>query len=239
MKQTPFLRKPTIVFVALLALSALANHANAGLVTNGSFESTSAVITSTFQLVTVTGWSDSDFGEAIVLPSWYSSGQIFPGVGLAGAFPQSSPDGGNFVFSDSDYHNSPIVQTITGLNPGDLYQLTFYQSLIEDTELNVTVPGPISGHWQVSLGASVQTSSQMFGDGTTNTFSNWAPQTMTFTATNATELLSFLSVGSGDPPLMGLDGVNLSAAPEPVSIWLMGLGSAMIGWKLRVRRKQS
>ena len=72
------------------------------------------------------------------------------GVGLAGwpAFPVSSPDGGNFILSDGNFMNSPINQTITGLNPGNTYLLTFYQALIQDVQpfpsssYFITTPGP-------------------------------------------------------------------------------------------------
>jgi hypothetical protein len=144
------LRKPITLLVTWLALAGLTGTANAGLVTNGSFEISAVSTTTTFLYAGVSNWTNSDIGEALVFPSWYTNGYLFPGVGLAGPFPQTSPDGGNFVLSDGDYHNSPILQTITGLILGDSYQLSFYQALAQDTEPNVTVPGAVSGQWQVS-----------------------------------------------------------------------------------------
>ena len=221
----------------LLALATVGGGTQANLVTNGSFESTTAVITSTMTTVTVTAWGNSDIGEAIVLPSWYPSGQIFPGVGFAGAVPQSSPDGGNFLISDGDYHNSLITQTINGLVTGNFYTLSFYQMLAQDTELNITIPGPVSGHWQVALGTNTQNSAGMTGNGATNTFTNWQQQTMTFQAGNTSEVLSFFSVGVGDPPLLGLDGISLNAVPEPASLGLAVLGFALLGQKYRRERR--
>jgi hypothetical protein len=49
---------------------------------------------------------------------------------------------------------------------------------------------------------------------------------MTFTATSATETLSFLSIGtpSGLPPIATLDGVSLTQVPEPAALGLLGVG---------------
>jgi hypothetical protein len=237
-KQLPPFHRIIRVTVALLALTGLSNPARANLVANGSFEIATATTTSQFLGAGVSNWLNSDIGETLALPSWYTNGYLFPGVGLAGPFPQTSPDGGYFVLSDGDYRNSAIYQTITGLFPGTSYQLTFYQALAQDTELYITIPGPVSGKWQVTIGSTTQYSSMMYADGSTPTISPWASQSMTFTAQNASEILSFFSIGTGDPPLVGLDGISLVAtSPEPEAIWLVGLGSLLVGWRLRALRK--
>lgn len=236
MKQTLYRTAP--LALAALVIAALPTAAGANLVNNGSFEVTNVTITTQFLATTTANWSNSDIGEALVTPNWFFTGQLFPNVGIAGAFPQTSPDGGNFVLSDGDFHNSPLLQTITGLTPSSVYTLSFYQALAQDTEPPITIPGPVSGRWQVSLGASSQLSAFMTGNGATLTFSPWALQTMTFTATSATEVLSFLSIGAGDPPLLGLDGITLAAAvPEPDSLALIGLGGLLLALKLRHERK--
>jgi hypothetical protein len=228
-----------VLAISLLPFAPVA-PAYAGLVVNGSFENATATITTQFLTAGVSNWSNSNIGEALVLPSWYTLG-LFPNVGLAGPFPQYSPDGGNFVLSDGDYMNSAITQTITGLTPGANYQLSFYQGLAQDTEPNITIPGPVSGRWQVTLGSSPsQLSSMMYADGSIPTISNWKQETMAFTAQNATELLSFFAIGTGDPPMVALDGVSLDAtAPEPASFLLMGLGGALLGCGVFVRRRKA
>lgn len=231
MRQLPVLRRTLAILLPALALAAVPAHAN--LVANGSFETVTASNTDYFYLAGVSNWSNSDIGETLVTPSF--TGILFPGVGLAGAFPANSPDGGNFVLSDGDYHNSPIVQTINGLTPGNQYKLSFYQALAQDTEI-FTTPGPVRGQWQVNFGGDVQMSALMSGNGATLTFSPWATQSMSFTAHTATQVLSFLSVGAGDPPMVGLDGVNIAAVPEPDAVWLLGIGGLLLGWRLRARR---
>ena len=248
-------------FTSALMLVSFAQTASAApFVLNGSFETytgpgpaagDNAVA---MQAGGVTGWTNSNAGESLVFPSWYTNGFLYAccgGVGVAGwpTFPQSSPDGGNFVFSDGDYLNSPIVQTITGLNPGDTYLLTFYQALVQDIQpfpsstYFITTPGPVTGNWQVTLGANTQFSTAMAANGATPTFSNWAQQSMFFTAQNATELLSFFSIGTGDPPLVGLDGISLvatdSGVPEPASLWLVGAGVVLAARMIRSRRRRA
>jgi hypothetical protein len=237
MRQFFLAPKSATALVPLLALAVSAGPAAAAnLVLNGSFEIATATITTVFPAAGVADWTDLGGGEALVLPSWYTNGYLFPGpppVGFAGSVPQTSPDGGNFVFSDSDYLTGAIQQTISGLTLGDSYDLSFFQALAQDTEPGITVPGPVSAHWDVSLGASTQSGASMTANGSIPTFSPWTQQTMSFTATSATEVLSFLAVGSGDPPLALLDGVSLvDSAPEPAGIWLAGIGAALLGWRL-------
>jgi hypothetical protein len=210
--------------------------AQANLVLNGSFEQTSATTTSQFLSVTVNNWANSNTaGEAIVLPSWFTNGCLFSApcnansVTFAAPVTQTSPDGGNFVFSDGNFMNSAIKQTLTGLTPSTTYQLSFWQALSQDKELNITIPGPVTGYWQVTLGSSTLNSQLMQADGSTQTWSPWKQETMFFTAQNATEVLSFLSVGTGDPPLVLLDGVSMVAVPAPGAFALMSSAVALLG----------
>lgn len=212
-------------------------------VLNGSFELTTATITSNFPSVTVNNWSNGGTnGDAIVLPSWFSTNTLFPGVGFDGPVTQSSPDGGNFVFSDGNFHNSPITQTLNGLTPNAIYRLTFWQALAQDLEPNITVPGIVTGNWQVTLGVTLN-STLMRANGTnagpgSATWSPWALQTMLFTPSNASQILSFLSFGTGDPPLVLLDGVSLTQVPEPSAFWLLSSAGLALGGLYRRTRWQ-
>src|SRR6185437_10399353 len=176
--------------LALAAFSPL----RANLIQNGSFEISGVTTTTQFLSAGVADWTNSNHGEALVFPSWHATNTLFPNVGLAGAFPQYSPDGGNFVFSDSDFMTSAIQQTVSGLVAGDTYTLSFYDALDQDTEPNVTVPGPVSAYWQVTFGAT-QNTPTMTANGSLGTFTNWSLQSMNFTATGASQVLSFFAVG--------------------------------------------
>jgi len=73
--------------------------------------------------------------------------------------------------------------------------------------------------------------------------SSWVAQTMTFTATAASETLSFFATGSnGQPPFLLLDGISLTqntsggtSVPEPGSIALLGAG--LVGF-MAIRRSR-
>jgi hypothetical protein len=230
------------------ALSLLGGLAQANLVQNGSFEQTNATTTSAINGgIVVNNWSHTPYsasltGEAIVLPSWFTNGYLtVPTVTFDGPVTQSSPDGGNFIFSDGDFVNTAITQAITGLTPNTQYQVTFWQALAQDKEPNVTIPGNVTGFWQVSLGAGTLNSTLMkangsiAGPGSAN-WSPWAQETMTFTAQNATEVLSFLSVGTGDPPLVLLDGVSVTAVPAPGALGLLSSACLALGGVYRRTR---
>jgi hypothetical protein len=238
------------LFIApIFAVSLFSVTARAELIQNGSFEISAVSTTTNLAGAGLANWSDpSGVAEALVFPSWYSSGIIFPpNVGLAGPWPQFSPDLGNFIFSDGDFMTAPISQTVGGLINGHTYNLSFYQGLAQDTEASVTVPGPVTGHWQVSFGANTQNSPGMSANGTTNTISLWAQENMSFVASGTSELLSFFAVGTGDPPIVMLDGVHMKdaadnpdgtgSAPEPAGIWLTAVGGALLAWKATKRRR--
>jgi len=69
----------------------------------------------------------------------------------------------------------------------------------------------------------------------------WLQQTVLFTATSTSQVLTFLSAGtpSGLPPMVALDGVSLVAAPEPASMAMMGSGLALLGYFQRRRQRRA
>ena len=116
--------------------------------------------------------------------------------------------------------SDPIYQTLNNLVVGQNYRVSFYQA----SGQNQDRVGPTFEQWKVTLGDSTQYSKVMntAPKGTTP----WEYQVLEFTATSATEKLSFLAYGGpgGAPPVSFLDGVNVSPVPEPSTIALSAVG---------------
>jgi PEP-CTERM motif len=149
--------------------------------------------------------------------------------------PETSPDGGNYVAADGAFDVGAIQQTIHGLTPGNRYDLGFYWAGAQQ----IGYDGPTTEQWQVSLGS--ETHSTAVVNNGSHGFTGWMHHNMTFTATAADEVLSFLAVGtpSGVPPFVLLDGVTMNAAvPEPKSVAVIGLGLAGLA-AARVWRRKS
>ncbi len=159
------------------------------------------------------------------------------GIGLWGPI-ANSPDGGNFVADDGDAtYGSSISQTIKGLIPSNTYTLSFYQAAAQQSGSS----GPTTERWQVTLGSDTQLSTIM--NNPSHGFQAWNQQTMTFTATSSSEVLTFLAVGtpSGVPPVSLLDGVSLLStdAPEPGAICVTAWGLGLVGLcAIRMQRKR-
>lgn len=236
--------------VALLLVAA-GTPAKAALIQNGNFEQTSLATTnyvcaqdgSMTCTSRVTGWSSTCVVFGCVPDGHDVLFEVFPsnitgynsGTGLDHGHVTASPAGGNFIAEDgSTSFDAPLSQTVAGLTPGATYALSFYQAGAEQG------PGgtATTEQWQVSLGGEVQDSAVM--DSPADSWSPWESQTLTFTATAASEVLTFLALGTpnGAPPVALLDGVSLNQVPEPASWALLVTGlAATIGAASLLRRK--
>ncbi len=154
---------------------------------------------------------------------------------LNGAIPTVTY-GGNFVAMDADWPvGTPgtLSQTINGLTPGGQYTMSFYMALTEATGNESSV----SAYITASLGTvSPSNPSQQTTPLTTSGSSTaWSSESINFTATGSSELLS-LAAGSPDngaPPFLLIGGVSLSAVPEPTTIIAAALLLLPIGASLR------
>jgi hypothetical protein len=249
--------------MSLLALSAVAllifaPSAQADLVTNGSFESTTngpgfqfESSQSGFPYTSATGWtSDNGSGNAynfIFAPGTADTTGVTGQDGLVtlwgsnngglNVIPASSPDGGNFVAADADFQIGAISQTIGGLTVGDTYTVGFWWAAAQQSGFD----GEIHQDWAVSLGS--ETLDTPTFDLPSHGFSNWMFQTLNFTANNTTDVLSFLAVGNTAPPFLLLDGVSMNAAvtsspvPEPGVVTLML--TVLMGVIMLARKRRS
>lgn len=150
-------------------------------------------------------------------------------------FDTLSSNGGNFVAldGDSDY-SGQITQTINGLIVGQSYNLTF--DWAGGQLRNRT--GDTTEKLQVTFGGeTVETNTLAIPSGQ---FSNWQQASFTFTATSTSQALTFLSIGTpnGLPPIAALDGISLTAVPEPQAWALMLMGFGGLGAVLRGNRRR-
>jgi len=236
------LRKVALMAVSAVALSTLAIPAQAipNFVLNGDFE---LVINGlggigefdNLTYSTVTNWSSSGYnfiyapGTADTTGGTGTFGNVKlwgPGTGSANGLTATSPTGGNYVAADGAFQVGAISQTIIGLTVGQSYILSFYWAAAQQSGFN----GATTEQWQVTLGSQTQTTAVL--PNVNHGFTGWMHQTFTYTATNASEALSFLAIGTptGVPPFALLDGVSLTAAtPEPGSLTLMLAGLTLVG----------
>lgn len=236
-------------YLPVLALVALGAPAHATeLVQNGNFEQTlvagSSEFGSYYPSQQVTGWKSTGY-NFVYTPgtadttggtSQYGAIKLWgPGNGAANGLPATSPTGGNFIAADGAYEVGAISQTITGLTGGDDVMLTFYWAGAQQYNFS----GATTDQWKVSLGAETH-STNVVSD-PNHGFTGWVKQTMIFEATAASEVLSFLAVGtpSGEPPFALLDGVSATVVPEPMSWAIMAAGLVGLGGFARLHRKSA
>ena len=227
--------------LAAAAMSALPAQA-VNLVVNGGFEATTNGKGQLGFNTNATGWTNVNGYTFLYTPGTVdSSGALGESGNVSmwgtnngglNAIP-NSPTGGNFIAFDGGYKVTPLQQTIIGLVVGQKYDLGFDWGAAQ--QFGYT--GATTDQWQVSLGN--ETHSTAIIANASHGFSGWVHQNFTFTATGASEVLSFLAIGTpnGVPPFALLDGVTLAAAvPEP-STWALMLGGvAVIGFIARRRR---
>ena len=210
---------------------AAAGAASANLVTNGGFETTTLTGPG-FVSGALPGWTPGSFDYlwfpgTTDIPSF--SANWGPGTGVNNGLPATSPAGGNFLEQDP-YFNSPLTQVINGLTPSGKYKLSFYWAAATWTG---ALLAPTTRDWQVSLGAQSFTTASITLPA--KGFQGWIPVSFVYTATNPTEVLTFLSQGVGDPPVAFLDGVSLNGVPEPADWMLLIAGVAGVGVAARLR----
>ncbi|CDG84684.1 PEPxxWA-CTERM sorting domain-containing protein [Janthinobacterium agaricidamnosum] len=248
------MRIKSILFVlaAVAALnSSLAQAAGTNLIKNGDFEQTT---NGSAKQLGADGDTRSDRTQLV---DWSTSGYNFvfaPNTadttgsnGLTlwgpnsydGRGPQNglgnSPTGGNFVAADWDYFAAPISQSVSGLVSGQQYTLSFSYAAAQQSGFS---GDNAINYWEVVLGQSAAQQTVSLSN-TSQGFTGWKQASMTFTATDSTELLSFMAKGgpNGAPPFMLLDSVSLvSAVPEPSTWGMMLVGVGMLGFMVRRRR---
>lgn len=200
-------------------------------------------------LLTLPDWQTTQDGIGCVVfpgteltqvcgPDRFSGNEFWASPGL-------SPDGGNYILIDGDRDvpvSTTLYQTLTGLIVGQWYDVIFYQAAAQFTDR----VGDTTEQWDVSLGGDPlnHTHDGNIIGGThqlsdlmhtpSQGFHAWQKQTLRFQVTDpslshgsvTSQVLGFFSVGTpgGLPPVVLLDGVSISAVPEPPSYTLLSIG---------------
>lgn len=246
------MRSKLLLTAALAAAAAVGagSAASAGpTIINGDFSASNYGSSSQFGVCSsvyltctqgVTGWQ-GDFG----LTEWFTA----PGQEAANQWNDpldyfttsgpnavsASPGGGAFLAIDGDPSDpGQVSTTVTGLTVGNTYTLTFDWAAAQFENRNAA--------YQVDLeaiimgtGAATSSTTPLEVEGQ-HAFSGWMNGSLTFTATDEIETLSFLATGSpsGEPPVALLDDVSFSV-PEPATWAMMILGFGAIGVAMRRR----
>jgi hypothetical protein len=173
---------------------------------------------------------------------------------------KAPPGGGNFIASDDEYLAGPISQTISGLEVGQKYTLTFEEAFTQQAGYT----GGTLQNWEVCFLGTCEYADN--GNPSTKNspvsvsskgFVGWKMITMVFTATTndlsslqgnmGKGTLTFQSYGkdvtgtSNLPPFALLADVSLDGegTPEPATWALMILGIAGVGGMVRRRRSMA
>lgn len=223
-----------VALVFFLSPPALA----ANLITNGNFETLTNGSGQLGYNTEATGWTATTYPASS--PAFGYSFAYTPGVadtstgapgeygdlaiwgngnGGANGFDGTAPGGGNIVAIDGDFQNAAISQTVSGLTVGNSYNLDF--SWAASQQLGFS--GATVQDMLVEFGGQSHTTSSY--NLPSHGFSGWISESIRFTATNSSELLTFVAQGSQPvPPFALLADVSMASVPEPEMLALFGIG---------------
>ncbi len=232
-----------LILGAAIALAASQAAAATNLVANGDFEvgyTYSTEFNTWFHPDNgPTGWTSQTFyafnlylDPATATTVETSTQYIEGGQKLATSF-YASPTGGKFVALDGVANNrGPLTQEIDGLTPNKRYVVGFDWGATQlQNRQGQTTEQLIVGFGNATQATPVVTNASQG-------FTGWQHEAFTFNASGASQLLSFLSLGTplGLPPMAVLDGVSVTAVPEPAVWGLLVVGFGLVGFAARRRR---
>ena len=204
---------------AAISLASLSAFADSNLIVDGSFE----------------GQTQDPGTWAIysAIPGWtaVSPGQIEVRDDVAG----TAKLGSNFVELDANFNSA--MQQIVATTAGDRYQLSFWYSSRPASAYNSVFPGDVVPAGSNGLSFNVGGSDVSVYAATENDTpdNDWKLYTTTFTAIGPTTTLTFTATGTSDSYGTSLDGVVLTAVPEPGELSLLAAGLLLVGGLARRR----
>jgi hypothetical protein len=231
--------------IAILLATGVSANATTNLVQNGDFSINGG--NGQFNHTTsATDWYVPNGGYAFIFANGtadtsgangqYGNLQLW-GTGNGGLDAIGAPPSGagQFVALDGAYQVEPLEQNISGLTVGGTYKVTFDYGFAQQKNFD----GATIQDLKISLGGQSFTTPQVSLP--SHAFTGWSTDTLTFTATQTTETLSFLAYGNKPvPPFALVAGVSLTAAVPELSTWAMMLaGFAGLGVAAHLRRRRS
>ena len=189
----------------------------APVVVNGSLEGPIANST------VPTGWTITSFSPD-TMDQNNNLGVI--GLGDFGALPSPSPDGGTWVgLFTVGTTVEQFAQTVSGFAVGQAYEISWYHSNFghafstNDVAIEVFIDGS-----SIGTGPTIPLGT------------DWFSESLTFTATANTHAIEFGSAG-GLQAYNGIDGIKITAVPEPSAVSMMNAMVCGIWASARRRRR--
>lgn len=216
--------------VGLTFAIAAASAAHANLLINGSFEEGTHTNDGNNTETFLAGATD--------ITGWTTVGSHVSWIADPNPFLLTAQNGTLFLDLTGYTAGAPfggVTQTIA-TTPGSTYQLSFQL-------------GSFTARWggpPVSITASAGSTSEVFTDAATHSASTWTPETLDFTATGPSTVITL--EGAAGFNYIGLDNVDVecassagcaggggTGAPEPATLSLLGLGLASLAMARRRR----
>ena len=213
------------LIVGVACMVFLTAHADANLITNGSFELGGFVNQGGATMILIPGSTS--------ITDWTVVGDQLAWIDSGNPWGLSAQDGNRFLDLTAYPAGAPFggVSQNIATTAGQQYELSFYL-------------GTYTQRWggpPVSILASGGNTSQNFTVSTTSTSSTWTPFSMIFTATSANTAVTLN--GSAGFQYIGLDNVSVeqvggSPIPEPGTYALLTTGLALFAVAARQRVKR-
>ena len=188
----------------------------------------------------VTGWNATGY-TFVFLPTDSKANSTFGANTVWFWSAPPSPDGGNFIAADPVYPPltpASVSTSITGLTAGNSYTVSFWYAGAQQQNAAGQYSGATTEQWQVTAGATVYDTA-LLNNGS-HGFTGWDKASFNFTATGASQVLTFLALGgpsASEPPFDLLDGVSIQRfVPEPITLSLFGAGLIGAG---AIRRRRA